>query len=405
MRRQPLPIALILAGGAILFLALGTRQSFGLFLDGVSSDLGWGREVFGFSMALQNLVWGLTQPLVGMIADKYGTARVLVVGAVAYAAGLAMMATSADALQFHLGAGILVGGALSAVAFATVLSAVGQVVAPERRGLALGMASMGGSMGQFVVVLLSHKMLGDLGWSAAFLVLAVATLFIAPLAIAFVRRPSAAAVVEETKAQSLGEAMGEAGRHGGYWLLTAGFFVCGFHGTFIMTHLPAFVSDLGLSGWVGAVSLSLIGLFNVVGTYACGALADRYRKKYLLSLLYVLRAAIIAVFVLVPPSQTSVRVFASAMGLLWLGTVPLTTALVADIFGPRYLATLFGGVYLGHQVGAFLGAWLGGLVYDRTGSYDVVWLIAIVLGLLAAALHWPIADRPVARLAGTDAAT
>ncbi len=396
---------LILAGGSILFLAMGTRQSFGLFLAPMSAELGWGREVFSLAIAVQNLLWGLAQPFFGMIADKYGPARLIAAGGVLYVIGLVLMATSTSAWQMHLGAGLFVGFALSASAFAVILGAVGQAAPPERRSTALGITGMIGAVGQFVMVPGNQLLIGELGWSVSLLLLAAGAALIVPLAAAFARgRGASEAAVEAEPKQSLREAVGEAARHGGFWYLSAGFFVCGFHVTFIMTHLPAFAADSGLPGWTGAAALSLIGLFNIVGTLLFGALGDRYRKKYLLSILYLLRSLVIAGLLVAPLTPTTLLVFGGAMGVLWLATVPLTTGLVGEIFGVRYLTTLFSIVFLSHQVGAFLGVWLGGLAYDLTGSYDKVWLAAIILGVLAAALHWPIADRPVPRLVGEGAA-
>ena len=387
----------------VLFLALGVRQGFGLFLAPMSADLGWGREVFSLAIAIQNIVWGLCQPFVGMISDQYGPKRVVMVGAVAYAVGLVMMGLSEAPWMLYLGGGVFVGFALSAVSFVVVLGAVGRMVTEEKRSLALGIVSAGGSLGQFVMVPGTGSLLAGLGWSPTLLVLAAGPCLMVPLAL-LLRRGGAADTVEAGPDQTLREALGEASRHSGFWYLTAGFFVCGFHITFIMVHLPAYIADAGLDTWLGAASLSAIGFFNIVGTYICGYLGGRFRKKYILSMLYLLRALFIAIFILVPITPYSVLIFTSAMGLLWLGTVPLTSGLVAEIFGVRYMSTLFGIVFFSHQVGSFLGVWLGGLFYDLSGSYDVVWVIAIVLGIAAALLHWPITDAPVSRLVRAPAA-
>lgn len=386
--------ALLFGAGAILFLALGTRQSFGLYLAPMSHDLGWGREVFSLAIAIQNIVWGLSQPFIGMLADKYGTGRIGAVGGVLFAAGLYMMATPATPLDLYIGSGLLLGFSLSAVSFALVLGAVGRAVPAEKRGAALGIASAGGSAGQFVMVLVNQELLETYGWSVPLLIAVCFGLFMA--ALFYTLRGTAVHGTE--RPQTLSNALGEALRHRGYLYLTAGFFVCGFQVTFIMTHLPAYIADRAMPGWLGAASLALIGFFNIIGTYGSGRLGDRYRKKYVLSTMYLSRAALIALFLALPISQYTVIGFASLMGLLWLGTVPLTSSLVAQIFGVRYMTTLFGIVFFSHQIGAFLGVWLGGLMYDLAGSYAEVWYIAIVLGVLAAALHWPIADRPVARL-------
>jgi MFS family permease len=392
----------LIAGALILFLTLGVRQGFGLFLAPMSADLGWGREVFSLAIAIQNIVWGLCQPFVGMVADQYGARRVVMVGAVAYTIGLVMMALSEAPWMLHLGGGVFVGFALSAVSFVVVLGSVGRMVPKKNLSLALGIVSAGGSLGQFVMVPGTGSLLAAMGWSPTLLVLAVGPVLIIPLALLF-RGGGGADAVEPESDQTLREALGEAGRHRGFWYLAAGFFVCGFHITFIMVHLPAFITDAGLESWLGAAALSSIGFFNIVGTYLCGYLGGRFRKKYILSILYLLRALFITIFILVPVTPYSVLIFTSAMGVLWLGTVPLTSALVAEVFGVRYLSTLFGIVFFSHQVGSFLGVWLGGLVYDFSGSYDIVWLIAIVLGLAAALLHWPIADAPVPRLSRATA--
>ena len=392
--------ALLFGAGAILFLALGTRQSFGLYLAPMSHDLGWGREVFSLAIAIQNVVWGLSQPFVGMIADKFGTARTGAVGSLLFALGLYLMATPASPFDLYIGSGALLGFSLSAISFATVLGAVGRAVPAERRSAALGIASAGGSAGQFVMVLVNQELLEAYGWSVPLLIAVCFGLFMA----GFFYPLRGKAVQGAELPQSLGNALGEALRHKGFLYLTAGFFVCGFQVTFIMTHLPAYIADRAMPGWLGAASLALIGFFNIVGTFGSGVLGDRYRKKYVLSMIYLLRAALIAVFVALPITQYTVIGFAALMGLIWLGTVPLTSGLVAQIFGVRYMTTLFGIVFFSHQVGAFLGVWLGGLMYDVAGSYAAVWYIAIILGVLAAVLHWPIADRPVARLGAPAAA-
>ncbi len=399
-------LILIFAGGMVLFLGMGTRQSFGLFLAPMSVDLDWGRGVFAFGIALQNLLWGISQPFLGMFADKYGAARSIAIGGVFYAAGLVIMAISTSPWQFHLGAGLFVGMGLSAASFAVVMGAVARAAPPERRSTALGVTGMIGAIGQFLVVPGNQLLLDGFGWSATLLVLAAAACLIVPLALGFTGNYAHEDDRDDPvpAPQTISQAVREAGAHRGFWYLNAGFFVCGFQVTFIMTHLPAFVTDSGLPVWLGAASLSLIGLFNIFGSLLCGPLGDRYRKKHLLSGLYLLRSVVIAGLLLLPLTESSLLVFGATMGFLWLATVPLTSGLVGDIFGVRYMTTLFGIVFLSHQMGAFLGVWLGGLAYDLTGSYDQVWLVAFTLGLLAAVLHWPIADRPVPRLAREGAA-
>lgn len=397
----------LLCGALLLTLAMGIRQTFGLFLAPMSTDLGLGREAFAFAMALQNLLWGVLQPLTGMIADRFGAVPVLLAGTAAYALGLVVLSGATGPWDLYAGGGILVGLAMSATSFSIVLGVVGRVVAAERRSMALGVVSAGGSFGQFIMAPVGQQLIAAQGTTGALLSLALLSLLMAPLAIGMAQRRSGAAVPSTAAergaitinatghSQTLADALSEAGRHGGFWYLTTGFFVCGFQVVFIAVHLPAYLNDLGLDPALGATALALIGFFNIIGTWSCGALGGRYPKKYLLSSLYITRALLIAVFLLMPKTEAVVLVFAAAMGLLWLGTVPLTSGLVAQIFGVQYLSTLFGIVFLSHQLGSFLGVWLGGIVYDSTGSYDAIWIASILLGVLAAVLHLPIADRPL----------
>jgi predicted MFS family arabinose efflux permease len=396
-------LTVILGGGLILALSIGTRQSFGLFLQPLSDDLGWGREVFALAIAFQNLIWGLAQPVAGMIADRYGAGRVIVAGSLMYAAGVALMSQTTTPLDIQFSAGLLIGLGMSATSFAVVLSAVGRVVSPERRSLAFGVVSALGSLGQLAMVPAGQAFLEAYGWPTAFLIFAVITLFMVPVAAAMRGRADTtqlAARPEESLGQVLKLAMGNSS----YRYLVAGFFVCGFHVMFIATHLPAYLTDAGFSGRTAAMALMLIGLFNVFGSYACGALGGMYSKKYLLSLLYLVRSIAILAFIVFPLTPVTIALFASTIGFLWLGTVPLTSALVAQMFGMRYLGTLFGIVFLSHQVGSFLGIWLGGFLFDATGDYTVVWWVAVALGLVAALLHWPIDEREVAPAAAPGGA-
>lgn len=383
-------LLVVLCGAAVLTLSMGIRQSFGLFMAPITEQLAMSRETFALALALQNVIWGLAQPFAGILADRFGSARVLLTGAACYVAGLLVMGGATDALGVHLGAGVLIGMAMSATSFAVVLGAVGRLAAPERRGQALGIASAGGSFGQFVMAPVGQEFIAGLGWSGALFAMAGLALLMVPLAQILKGRPAT-----EAGQQTISGALREAGGHPGYRYLTAGFFVCGFQVVFVAVHLPAYITDIGLDPKLAATALALIGFFNIIGTWGCGVIADRYSKRYSLAILYVVRSVVIATFLLLPKSELSVLVFASALGLLWLGTVPLTSGLVAQIFGPRYLATLFSIVFFSHQVGSFLGAWLGGVVYDRTGSYDIIWIATIVLGLVAAALHLPISERPL----------
>lgn len=394
---RALSVAVLACGACILTVGMGIRQSFGIFLEPMSFALALPRDVFALAIAVQNLLWGVVQPISGMVADRFGTARVLAAGGLVYAVGLLVMAGSQSAGMLHLGAGLLVGLGMSATSFAVVLGAVGRAVSPDRRSMALGLASAGGSVGQFLVVPLGQTLIDSVGWSMALAILAALALVIIPLAMPLSGKANVGSAAAESP-QTLREALAEAGHHRGFWLLTAGFFVCGFHVAFIATHVAVFAVSCGLPAMIGATSLSLIGLFNIFGTYAAGALGGRYRKKYLLSAIYLLRGIAIVVFFAAPTTATSLLVFSAVMGVLWLGTVPLTSGLVAEVFGPRYVATLFGIVFLGHQVGAFFGAWLGGYLFDRTGSYDLMWIASVALAVLAAVVHWPIGDRPVPRL-------
>jgi predicted MFS family arabinose efflux permease len=384
----------IACGSAMVLLSFGIRSSFGLFLQPMSQDLGWGREVFAFALALQNLIWGAAQPFTGMLADRYGSGRTLAAGGLLYALGVWLMATTASPVALNLSAGVLLGLALSGTGFGVVLAAVGRSVAPERRSMALGVTTALGSLGQFMMPPLGQALLAAYGWQSALLLLAASSLAMVALAAGIRGRPEAAA----GDTQTLRQALAEARRHPGYLYLTAGFFVCGWHVAFIAVHLPAYLADGGLSTQTAAWCLALIGLFNVIGSYLAGLLGGRLSKKYCLSFLYTARAVLILAFILLPLTATSALLFSAIMGLLWLSTVPLTSGLVAQIFGARYMATLFGFVFLGHQLGSFLGVWLGGFLYDRYGSYDLVWWLSIALGLLAALLHWPIDERAVARL-------
>lgn len=389
-----LPLLIIVSGCLLVLISFGVRSSFGLFLAPMSEANGWGREVFALAIALQNLVWGIAQPFAGAIADRYGSGRVIAVGGVLYVAGVLLMSQSTTPLALHISQGVLVGIALSGTTFAVVLAALARAVPEHRRSWALGIGAAAGSAGQFLLVPLGQAFLSAYGWSTALVLLGLASVAMVPLAKALTgRSPSTG------DQQSLPEALREASQHRGYWLLTCGFFVCGFHVAFIATHLPAYLTDGGLSPTLGAWALALVGFFNIIGAYSAGVLGGKHSKKYLLSSLYLSRAIVIAVFISTPLTSASALVFAAAMGLLWLSTVPLTSGLVGQMFGPRYMATLFGIVFLGHQVGGFLGAWLGGALFDITGSYDVIWWTSVALGVMSALLHWPIDERPVVRVA------
>ncbi len=401
LRHSPLPA--VVCGGIILGVALGTRHVQGLFLPPMTMEHGWGREVFGFALALQNLAWGLTQPLTGMIADRFGSARVLFLGVLAYAAGLYLQAVSDTPGALSVSAGLIIGFALSGTAFGAVYGALSRILSPERRSWGLGLAGAIGGLGQFLMVPLAQGLIGTVGWMRALMLLAALCVVLAPLTVALRDRPQG--VAGAPSFADIGAAVRAALSHRGFGLLNLGFLACGFQLAFIASHLPAYLLDRGLGPREGVTALALIALANVVGTYYCGHLGGKYRRKHLLAGLYLVRACAIAIFVATPLAAPSVYVFAVVMGATWLGTVPLTNGLVAQIFGVRYIATLFGFVFLGHQLGSFAGVWLGGYFFDTTHSYQAVWLIAIALGVVAAALHLLIDDtpQPASRLASAQA--
>ena len=390
---RPRPLALVLACGClVIFLSFGIRSGFGLFLQPVSDTFGWGREVFAFAIALQNLMWGIAQPIAGGIADRYGSARVVLGGGLLYVLGLVLMSQVSTPLMLHLSAGVLIGVALSGTTFAVVLAAIARMVPESRRSWALGIGTAAGSFGQFVMAPVGQSFLSAYGWQVALLLLAVTALAVVPLAGAL-RGKAGAPVLP----QSPREAIGEAVRNRSYWYLVSGFFVCGFQVAFIGTHLPAYLVDAGLGVVIGAWAIGLIGFFNVIGSYCSGVLGGRYSRKKLLSGIYILRALVMALYVSFPPTPASTLLFAAVIGILWLSTVPLTSGIVGLVFGPQYLGMLFGFVFFGHQLGSFLGVWLGGSLFDATGSYDVVWWGGVVLGVASAFLHMPIREKPVVR--------
>ncbi len=383
----------ILAGFLVSSLGMGIRQNFGLFLPSITADLGLGREAFAFAMALQNILWGLFTPITGALADKYGSGRMIALGGVVYAGGLYIMSGATDVTDLNIGAGLFIGFGQAAAGFAVVLAAVARRVSAEKRSLALGIATTGGSFGQFYMAPVSLGLIEAIGWSTALLYIAGLALLMVALATGLTGNSSD--TTEGDPAQTLGAAVREAAGHKGYWYLSSGFFVCGFQISFIAVHFPAFLQDAGFSATTGATAIALIGFFNIIGTYGCGVLGGRYSKKYLLSSLYFLRAVLVAVFLMLPVTELTVLVFASVMGVLWLGTVPLTSGLVAQIFGVRYMSTLFGIVFFSHQLGSFIGVWWGGWSFDNTGSYDQVWMASIALGIAAGLLHLPIAESPL----------
>jgi len=387
------PVVVLICSGIILTLSLGTRHSFGLYLQPMTLDLGWSRETFAIGLALQNLVYGIATPFAGMVADKYGAARALVAGTILYALGMVMMAHASTGWEFSLSAGLLVGAGLSCSGFAIVFGVVGRAFPPQKRTVALGICSAAGSFGQFLMLPYGQTMINALGWQNALLICAATVMLIVPLSAALVETRKAA----ETNRQSIPEALREAFGHSGYVLLCSGYFVCGFQLMFISVHFPAYLIDQRMTPETGMMALALIGLFNIFGSYVWGWLGQHYTKKYVLSTLYFTRAIVFAAFIALPLSPMSVYVFSAAIGFLWLGTVPVTSGLIAHIFGVKYLATLSGIAFLFHQVGSFLGVWIAGYLFDATGSYQVTWLLTIALGVLAALINLPINERQIVR--------
>ena len=387
---------IVVCGGFISMIAFGPRSAMGLFLAPISDTHGWGREVFALALAVQNLVWGFGQPLFGAIADRWGESRVIVAGALIYAAGLALTATADTPLMLSLAAGVLIGLGIAGCAFALVISAFGKLLPEESRSWAFGIGMAAGSIGQFVFAPLGQAFISSYGWQNALYYMAIIMLILPFLAIGL--RAPAGAARPKFSDQTFGEALSEAFGHRSYVLLIVGFFVCGFQVAFITVHLPAFLNDMGLDPSYGAWSLAVIGLFNVIGAYSAGVLGGRINKRSILVWLYFLRAVAIAIFILLPITPASVLVFSAVIGLLWLSTVPPTSGLVAGMFGPKFMGTLFGIVFLSHQVGSFVGVYLGGVFYEVYGSYDLFWWLAIIAGLLASIVHYPIKDAPVARL-------
>jgi predicted MFS family arabinose efflux permease len=381
-------------GAAIVTLSMGIRHGFGLWLAPITMDRGWTRETFGFAIAVQNLAWGLAGPFAGALADRFGAFRVLLVGGVLYALGLVLMALSTSGLAFTGSAGLLLGIAQSGTTYAVVYGVIARQVVPERRSWAMGVAAAAGSFGQFLMVPLESWLIGSTGWQTALFILGAASLAILPLAFGLREPPPAAS---SGPRQSIGAALREAFAYPSFRWLMAGYFVCGFHLVFIGVHMPSYLKDKGLGPEVATVALMLIGLFNVFGTYGAGMLGQRFPKRHILSGIYLTRSLAIAAFVLLPLSPATVYVFSALMGLLWLSTVPTTNSIVAQIFGVQYMSMLGGCVFLSHQVGSFLGAWMGGKLYGLTGSYDLMWGIAVALGVFAALANLPVREAPILR--------
>jgi MFS family permease len=392
------PLVILVSGCLISALGFGPRAALGLFLTPVTHSYGWGRDVFGLAMAIQVLVWGTVTPFAGAIADRFGSLVVLAAGAVLYCAGLVLMAYSTTPGMLDLTAGVLCGLGIGATSFTLVIASFSKLMPPEWRSLSFGLGTAAGSFGQFLFLPLASAFISRFDWQNALIILGVIALFIMPFALA-VRTPpmDVSAGPGGVQKQSLVQALAEAFGHRSYVLLVIGFFTCGFQLLFITVHLPAYLVDRGLSVDAGAWTIGTIGLFNIIGSISAGWLMERMPKRYLLSILYTLRSLAVLLFILLPVTTVSAIAFGAFMGLLWLSTVPPTSALVAIMFGTRWMATLFGFAFFSHQVGGFLGVWLGGYLFERTGSYDVIWWLSIALGIASAAINLPIVEKPVVR--------
>ena len=401
--RQLSTTQVLLCGAAILTLSMGIRHGFGLWLQPVTQSQGWSRETFAFAIAIQNLVWGVAGIFAGMVADRFGAFKVIIGGAILYALGLIGMATVHTPLLFSATAGALIGIAQAGTTYAVIYGVIGRNVSADKRSWAMGITAAAGSFGQFLMVPTEGFLISSLGWQEALVMLGLACLLMAPLAWGL-REPGFASGAVIHREQTILQAVTEAFRYPSFQLLMAGYFVCGFQVVFIGVHMPSYLRDKGLSPQVAGYALALIGLFNVFGTYAAGLLGQRMQKKNILAFIYFTRAIAISLFLLAPLSPLSVYIFSSVMGLLWLSTVPATNATVAQIFGVAHLSMLSGFVFFSHQIGSFMGVWLGGYLYDRSGSYDVVWYIAIALGVLAALINLPIKEASLIRKPATQGA-
>ncbi|ASY62202.1 MFS permease [Sinorhizobium sojae CCBAU 05684] len=392
-----LPWLIIAAGSLIAMLTFGPRSAMGFFQLPMLADTGWDRTTFGLAMAIQNLCWGLGQPFFGAVADRFGTWRTLALSGLLYASGLVIMAFANAPIWLHVGGGVLVGLGVASGSFGIVLSAFARNVAPDRRAFVFGIGTAAGSAGMFLFAPLSQALISAYGWSDSLVYLGLLMLLVPLFAIPLRGNASSGRHSEVLSTQTIGEALKEALGHRSYLLLVSGFFVCGYQVAFITAHFPAYLGDIGIDARYAVIALALIGFFNIIGSLSAGVISQRYSKPYFLAWIYLGRSVAVTAFLLIPQTPTSVIVFAIAMGLLWLSTVPPTNALVAIMFGTRHLGLLGGIVFLSHQVGSFLGVWMGGYLYDRFGSYDPVWWLGVALGIFAAIVHWPIEERGVAR--------
>ncbi|MCO6389417.1 MFS transporter [Aliihoeflea aestuarii] len=394
---RSVPWLLIVCGCLIAAMAFGPRSAMGFFQLPMLADKGWDRTTFGLAMAIQNLLWGLGQPVFGAIADRYGTWRVLSFGGLLYASGLALMSVADTPTMLHISGGVLVGLGVAASSFSIVLASFGRNTPPEKRSVVFGIGTAAGSAGMFIFAPVSQGLIDAYGWSDTLLIMSAMMLIIPVLAIPLVGNSKTGSVPQAQFEQSMGEALREAFAHKSYLLLVSGFFVCGFQVAFITAHFPAYIGDLGIDASYAVLALALIGFFNIIGSLAAGVIGQKYSKPMFLVFIYIGRSIAVTAFLLLPQTPTSVVVFSIVMGLLWLSTVPPTNALVAIMFGTRYLGMLGGLVFLSHQIGSFLGVWLGGYLYDAFGSYNPVWWLGVALGIFAAIVHWPIKERAVDR--------
>jgi MFS family permease len=391
------PLVIITCGCAIALLSFGPRSSVGFFVKPMGQEFAWGRDVFGLALALQNLLWGLGQPLAGAIADRFGVLRVMVVGALLYAGGLVLMRYAATPFSLDLGAGVLIGFGLSGCSFNLVLSAFSKLLPPERRSLALGAGTAAGSMGQFIFAPLGVALIDNFGWQMALMVFAGLMLLIVPLSLAIATPPAPPTKTGVTDQQSFKTALAEAFGHRSYVLLVLGFFTCGFQLAFVTVHLPAYLADRGITAQTGGWVIAAIGLFNIIGSLSVGSLQNFIPKRYILSAIYFIRALSTVAFISLPVTPLTAILFGAISGLMWLSTVPPTSALVALMFGTRWFATLYGFAFVSHQVGGFLGVWLGGVVFEKFGSYTPIWWLSVTFGVLSALINLPIVEKPVAR--------
>ena len=397
MQHKPLSLFQVLAcGAAIVTLSMGIRHGFGLWLQPITQAQGWGRQEFAFAMAIQNLAWGFMGIFAGMVADRFGAFRVIAIGALIYGAGLLGMAWSTDPWVFALFTGVIIGTAQAGTTYAVIYGVIGRNVPAERRSWAMGVAAAAGSFGQFLMVPVEGLLISQMGWQTALVILAAAAMLIIPLAWGL-REPALNTPGQVKRNQTIAQALKEAFKYQSFQLLMAGYFVCGFQVVFIGVHMPSYLKDHGLAPQVASYALALIGLFNVFGTYAAGALGQKMAKKKILAFIYATRSVAIVLFLLAPLTPMSVYIFSAVMGLLWLSTVPPTNAAVAQIFGVAHLSMLSGFIFFSHQIGSFMGVWLGGYLYDKTGSYDIVWYLAIALGVFAALVNLPVRESPIQR--------